>query len=250
MNVRVAMLLAAAWMAAMALPLLLVAHHLPDAGAVTHPTTTLLGGYRKLWADITSEWRRDRNLVYFLVGSALFRDALATIFGVGAVLGVNVYGLAADDVLIFGAAACVVAAIGAVLGGFVDHRVGSKPVIVASLTAILGAGVALLVLSGPRAFWVCGLTLCLFIGPSQSSSRALLLRMAQHGKEGVAFGLYTMTGRAVAFLAPWLFSVFVDVFKADRAGLGGVIVVLLAGLLVTLVVRVPSTDSERSVADG
>jgi UMF1 family MFS transporter len=63
--------------------------------------------------------------------------------------------------------------------------------------------------------------------------------MAKHGREGVAFGLYTMTGRAVAFVAPWLFSLFVDVFGAVRAGLGGISLVLIAGLLAMLAVRVP-----------
>ena len=82
----------------------------------------------------------------------------------------------------------------------------------------------------PRAFWICGLLLCLFIGPTQSSARTLLLRMTAHGKEGVAFGLYTMTGRAVAFLAPVMFSTFVAVFGTDRAGMGGLLVVLAAGL--------------------
>ncbi len=239
LNVRAAMLLAAAWLAVLALPLLFVAHRLPDAGAVSHPQTSMRGAYRKLWTDITAEWRRDRNLVYFLVASAIFRDGLAAIFAFGAVLGVNVYGLSPADVLVFGVAGSVVAALGAVLGGFVDHRVGSKPVIVVSLTAILASALTLMTLSGALAFWACGLLLCLFIGPSQSSARALLLRMAQHGKEGVAFGLYTMTGRAVAFVAPWLFSVFVDVFSAVRAGLGGICLVLLVGLLAMLTVRVP-----------
>ncbi|CAM3244721.1 MFS transporter [Mycobacterium intermedium] len=238
-NVRGAVLMAACWLAVMALPLLLVAHRLPGAEVRVPPPANVFSAYRKLWADITAEWHRDRNLVFFLVASALFRDGLAAIFGLGMVLGVKVYGVAEADVLIFGVAALVVAALGAVAGGLVDHRVGSKPVIVFSLTAILAAGLAMLVLSGPLTFWVCGLSLCLFIGPSQSASRALLLRMAQHGKEGVAFGLYTMTGKAVSFLAPWLFSVFVDLFKADRAGLGGIILVLLAGLLIMLTVRVP-----------
>ena len=71
--------------------------------------------------------------------------------------------------------------------------------------------------------------------------------MAKHGREGVAFGLYTMTGRAVAFLAPWLFSVFVDAFGAVRAGLGGISVVLLAGLLAMLMVRVPVRGEEVAV---
>jgi len=142
-------------------------------------------------------------------------------------------------VLIFGVVASVVAAVGAVLGGFVDHRIGSKPVIVGSLLAIVTVVLTMLVLSGPVAFWICGLLLCMFIGPSQSSARALLLQMAKDGREGVAFGLYTMTGRAVAFVAPWLFSVFVDAFGAVRAGLGGICLVLIAGLLAMLAVRVP-----------
>lgn len=236
--VREAMLVAAAWLAVFALPLLLAAQRLPETVEAYQPTT-MLGGYRKLWTEVSGEWRRDRNLVYFLFASALFRDGLAAIFAFGAVLGVNVYGISQANVLIFGVAASVVAAVGAVVGGFVDHRVGSKPVIVASLVAIVVLAVTLMLSSGPVAFWVCGLLLCLFIGPSQSSARALLLQMATHGREGVAFGLYTMTGRAVSFVAPWLFSVFVDVFGAVRAGLGGIALVLIAGLLVMLAVRVP-----------
>lgn len=240
--VREAMLVAAGWLAVLALPLLLVAQRLPDSAEVYQPTS-LLSGYRKLWTEVSAEWRRDRNLVYFLGASALFRDGLAAVFAFGAVLGVNVYGLSQADVLVFGVAASVVAAVGAVLGGFVDHRIGSKPVIVGSLVAIITAALTLVMLSGSLAFWVCGLLLCLFIGPSQSSARALLLRMAKHGREGVAFGLYTMTGRAVAFLGPWLFSVFVDAFGAVRAGLGGICLVLIAGLLGMLAVRVPARDA-------
>ncbi|ORA21041.1 MFS transporter [Mycobacterium arosiense] len=236
--VREAMVVAAIWFAVLALPLLFVAHRL-TASSEDYAPTSMLGGYRKLWTEVSAEWKRDRNLVYFLFASALFRDGLAAIFAFGAVLGVNVYGISQANVLIFGVAASVVAAVGAVLGGFVDHRVGSKPVIVASLLAIIVLGLTLMALSGPVAFWVCGLLLCMFIGPSQSSSRALLLQMAKHGREGVAFGLYTMTGRAVAFVAPWLFSVFVDVFGAVRAGLGGISLVLAAGLMAMLAVRVP-----------
>jgi UMF1 family MFS transporter len=70
--VREAMLVAAAWLALLALPLLLGAHRLPDSTAA-HQPISLLGGYRKLWREVSAEWRRDRNLVYFLAASALFR---------------------------------------------------------------------------------------------------------------------------------------------------------------------------------
>jgi MFS transporter, UMF1 family len=239
MNVRMAMLFAAGWLAVLALPLLLTAHRLPSVAEVARPVRGLLGGYRRLWTELAAEWRRDRNLVYFLLAAAVFRDGLAGLFTFGGVLGVNVYGISPADVLIFGVAASVVAALGAVLGGLVDDRIGSKPVIVVSLVSIIVFGLTMMVLSGPRAFWLCGLLLCLFIGPAQASARTLLLRMSRHGKEGVAFGLYTMTGRAVSFLAPWLFSVFVDVFGAVRAGMGGLCLVMGVGLLGLLMVRAP-----------
>jgi MFS transporter, UMF1 family len=245
--VRAAMLLTAAWFAVLALPLLFVAHRLPDSGE-TSPPVSMLGGYRKLWAEVSAEWRRNRNLVYFLGASALFRDGLAAIFGFGAVLGVNVYGLSQGDVVVFGVAASVVAAMGAVIGGFVDHRIGSKPVIVGSLIALVAVSVTLMVVSGAHAFWACGLLLAVFVGPSLASSRALLLQLAKDGGEGVAFGLYTMTGRAVAFVAPWLFSVFVDAFGAVRAGIGGICLVLIAGLLAMLVVRVPARAEQPAQA--
>jgi MFS transporter, UMF1 family len=239
MNVRLAMLLAAGWFAVFALPLVLTAHRLPSSIEVAPPARGLLAGYRQLGSDLAVEWRRDRNLVYFLLSSALFRDGLTGVFTFGGVLGVNTYGISPAAVLIFGVAANVVAAVGALLGGLIDDRIGSKPVIVGSLASIIAVGLILMAVSGPRLFWLFGLLLCLFIGPTLSSARTLLLRMSGHGKEGVAFGLYTMTGRAVSFLAPWLFSVFVDVFGAVRAGMGGLCLVMGVGLLGMLMVRAP-----------
>jgi UMF1 family MFS transporter len=72
-----------------------------------------------------------------------------------------------------------------------------------------------------------------------------MLRMSTEGKEGVAFGLYTTVGRAASFLAPWLFFMFIDVFGADRAGMGGIVLVLAAGLAGMLAVRTPERVSDR-----
>lgn len=235
-NVRAAMIMAACWLAVLALPLLWTAHTLSGGPETASPG--VFGAYRQLWSDLREEWQRDRNFVYYLLVSAVFRDGLAGIFAFGAVLGVSVYGLSQASVLIFGVVASTVAAIGAVLGGRLDDRFGAKPVIVVSLSALLMVGVALLLASGTAAFWACGLGLALLVGPTQSAARTLLLRMTGEGKEGVAFGLYTMTGRAVAFVAPWLFFVFVDIFRSDRAGLAGVLLVVAAGLVGMLLVRV------------
>ena len=238
-NVRAAMIAAACWLIVFALPLLLTADRGGASDTAAEPGG-VLAGYRQMWSDLRAEWGRDRNFVYFLIVSAVFRDGLAGVFAFGAVLGVSVYGLSPGSVLIFGVVASTVAALGAVAGGRLDDRIGPKPVIVGSLAAMIVAGLTLLALSGALAFWICGLLLCLFVGPTQSAARTLLLRMTGEGKEGVAFGLYTTTGRAAAFLAPWLFFMFVDIFNADRAGMAGICLVLAAGLAGMLRIRVPA----------
>ncbi len=91
-NVRAAMLVTAAWMAAFALPVL-IAPPPADLEPPARSSAGVLGAYRKLWSDLVGEWRRDRNVVYYLLASAVFRDGLAGVFTFGAVLGVNVYGV-------------------------------------------------------------------------------------------------------------------------------------------------------------
>jgi UMF1 family MFS transporter len=238
-NVRTAMVFTAVWFALFACPLLIAVPAPKPENVAPTAAVGFFGGYRKLWREIRSEWHRDHNVVYYLIASAVFRDGLTGVFAFGAVLGVKVYGVSSGDVLLFGVSASVVAAIGAIIGGLLDDRFGAKPVIVGALTLMITVGLILMALSGVLAFWICGLLLCLFLGPTLSAARTLMLRMSADGKEGVAFGLYTTTGRAVSYLAPVMFSTFIAVFGTDRAGIGGIIVVLLAGLLGMLAVKTP-----------
>ncbi|WP_105346570.1 MFS transporter [Mycobacterium sp. ITM-2016-00318] len=238
-NVRAAMLFAAVWFAMFALPIFITVPSPPHPPGDPRESVGFVGAYKQLWREVVGEWHRDHNIVYYLVASAVFRDALTGIFTFGAVLGVSAYGISSANVLLFGVSASVIAALGAFLGGVVDDRVGSKKVIMGSLASLGVISVVLWSVSGPLAFWICGLALCLFVGPTQSSARTLMLRMSVEGKEGVTFGLYTTTGRAVSFLAPFLISVFIDWFGTVRAGIGGLLVVLIAGMVMMALVHAP-----------
>ncbi len=249
LNIRLVALLAAVWFLVFSLPVLFAVPELP----VTDPEAAAaragyLESYRVLWRDVSELWRTDRRTVWFLVASALFRDGLAGVFTFGAVLAVTVYGISSADVLLFGVAANVVAALGAVVAGRVDDVLGPKLVIVVSLVSMIVAGLVLLAVSGPLMFWIFGLILCLFVGPAQSASRTFLTRIVPPGREGQMFGLYATTGRAVSFLAPSLFGLFVFLFDADRAGIIGIVLVLAAGLLALLRVAAPEGDRGRDAA--
>lgn len=231
-NIRMVAVMAAIWFAIFALPVLFKVPETP--GLPKDKRAGFLESYRILFRDLRELWNVDRNAVYFLLSSALFRDGLAAIFSLGAVLANSVYGISSADVLIFGVAANVVSAAGALIGGRFDDRLGPKRVIVIALIGLLVTSLILLMVSGPMMFWIFGLILVLFVGPAQSSSRTYMARIAPLGREGQMFGLYTTTGRAVSFVAPALFGLFATVFGADRWGIIGIILVLGGGLAALL----------------
>lgn len=237
LNIRVVAVFAAAWLAVFAIPVLVKVPELPPTA--TGPRMGFFASYRKLGRDIARLYRTERHTVLFLIASALFRDGLAGVFTFGAILAVTVYGFDPGDVLIFGVVANIVSALGAVAAGMVEDRVGPKRVIVISLVAMIIAGGILLIVSGQMMFWIFGLALCLWVGPAQSSSRTFLARLSPPGEEGEMFGLYATTGRAVSFLAPALFALFVSMAGAERFGIVGILLVLAAGLLALLPVRRP-----------
>jgi MFS transporter, UMF1 family len=246
LNIRIVALLAAAWFAVFAIPVLVKVPEI--TGLPQSKRAGFFASYRVLFHDLASLYRTDRHTVYFLGASALFRDGLNAVFTFGAVLAVTVYGINSADVLIFGVAANVISAIGALTAGRFDDRWGPKRIIVISLIGMLVAGTILLFASGPTAFWIFGLILCLFVGPAQSSSRTFLARLAPPGHEGQLFGLYATTGRAVSFLAPMLFGLFTYVFGADRAGIVGILLVLAGGLAALWPVRPPEPAGRVHVA--
>ena len=234
---RAVAVFSALWIIIFSIPVLFaIPESRPDAAM---PRVGFFQSYKELFWTIVLLWKNERHTLYFLISSAIFRDGLAAIFTFGAVLAVGSFGFKTGDVLIFAIAGNVVAAIGALSAGFFDDKFGPKAVIVTSLCGLLISGGALLFLDGKAAFWVFGLILTLFVGPAQSSARTFMGRLAPEGQEGEMFGLYATTGRAVSFLAPQLFGWCIVIFGAQKWGIIGILVVLLAGLLLLLPVKPP-----------
>jgi UMF1 family MFS transporter len=248
-NIRVAVLVSALWFGAFAIPVLLAVPDPPDAGTGARRRPGILESYRTIVTDVRDLWRTSRSTVLFLLSSAVYRDGLAGVFTFGAVIASGTFGFSAGEVVVFAIAANVVAGISTVLAGLLDDRVGPRALIIGSLTGLVLAGVATFVLSdlGTSAFWVCGLLLCLFVGPAQSASRSLLTRIAPPGRESQIFGLYATTGRAASFLAPLAFSTFVAVSGSQRWGILGLVLVIALGLAALVPLRLPAARVRRDV---
>ena len=248
LDVRVTMLFCAGWTLLFSLPVLLTLRDDPARRAPRGPRVGLVASYRLLFAGLAHLWRTDRNTVYFLGASAVFRDGLAGVFTFGAVIAANVFGFSDGGVIVFGIAANVVAGVATIAFGVLDDRIGPKRVIVLSLASMVAAGLVVFALhdQGRTAFWVAGLVLCVFVGPAQSASRTFLARLIPEGEEGQVFGLYATTGRAVSFLAPAAFSTAiwlgarvtgVSSDDAEHFGVLGIVLVLAVGLALLWPVR-------------
>jgi len=237
-TIRVITVISAVWFGLFAIPVLLTRFPFgPPSGDADAARAGIFGSYKLLVHRLVALRRTDPHLLGFLVSSAIFRDGLTGIFTLGGVLATGTFGLSTSDVLIFAIAANLVSAVGAVVGGIFDDRIGPKPVIVASLTALVLVALSMLLASGSLAFWIGGLALSLFVGPAQACSRSYLTRLVPPGREGELFGLYATTGRAVSFLAPALFSLFIFLFDDQQWGIAGIGLVLLLGLVSLLPVR-------------
>jgi UMF1 family MFS transporter len=249
---RVIALVCAGWFALFAIPVLFLRFPYPaPPGDAEAASVGWLGSYALLVRRIVDLGRTDRNLLGFLVASAVYRDGLTAVFTFGGVLAAGTFGLSATEVIFFAIAANVISALGAVVGGALDDRIGPKRVVMVSLVALVIVAGALLPASGKTAFWVGGLFLSLFVGPAQACSRSYLARLVPPGREGELFGLYATTGRAVSFLAPALFSLFITLFGEQRWGILGIGIVLLIGLVALIPVRaVPGPVGAGAAAGG
>ncbi len=258
-NIRVSMIIAAIWFLISALPLMITGKNRPPVG---DQTSGIVEAYKQVIRSLVRFWREDRSVVWFLISSAIYRDGLAGVFSFGGVLAAAAFGFSPGQVLIFGIAANVVAGIATIVFGRMDDKLGSRAVIVLSLVLMVVSGMVIfffhaginlgpIQLDSTTMFWVFGLILCIFVGPTQSSSRTYLARVAPPGEEGELFGLYATTGRAVSFMAPFMYATSITiaagalgVAKSEVAyfGILGIALVLLVGLLAFLPVKARAAE--------
>ena len=236
LNIRVAIVASAVWFGIFAIPVLLRVPEIP--AAERRVRVGFFRSYAVLWGTLTKLWHGNRQVLMFLLASAVFRDGLAGVFTFGAIIAAQVFRFSSSEVLYFAVAANVVAGASTILAGRLDDRFGPKNVIMASLIGLVATGTVVLFIGTAQiGFWIAGLILTAFVGPVQSASRSFLARITPPGREGEIFGLYATTGRAVSFMAPGLFALFVAISGDTRLGILGITIVLLAGLALMIPVK-------------
>ena len=189
--------------------------------------------------DSLIQIRHRGPVLRFLIARMFFIDGLNTVFAFGGIYAAGTFGMALPEVILFGIALNVSAGLGAFAFAWIDDWIGAKRVLVISISGLLlGVAGGVLAPSEPW-FWAAGLTLGIFIGPTQSASRSLMARLSPPGREAEMFGLFALSGRATAFVGPLLVGWATLAFDSQRAGMATILGFLAVGLIILLPMAEP-----------
>ncbi|MAS04493.1 MAG: MFS transporter [Ahrensia sp.] len=240
--------LTAIWYVVFIIPLFLFT---PDAPRRERISGAIRDGLIDLWQTIRNI-SKERSLFSFLVSSMIYRDALNGLYTFGGIYAVGVIGWTTLQLGVFGILASITGIGGSILSGWLDTRLGTKTVVVANILVLIVASALVISISETQmlfmpvaegsslpdiAFYMAGALIGAAGGGLQSSSRPLLVDQSTPERVGEAFGLYALSGRATAFLAPWAIGVFTVAFDSQRIGITPILILFVIGMLFLIPVR-------------
>jgi UMF1 family MFS transporter len=196
--------------------------------------------------------KRRLSLSAYLGSSMFYRDALNGLYGFGGTYATLVLNWSIVSVGIFGIIGVISAAAFSWAGGRLDHRFGPKPVIVAANWGLIAVCVTVVGMNREQVFGLplaegsalpdiiffgCGVLIGGLGGTLQAASRSLMARHTDPAAPTESFGLYGLSGRATAFIAPGLIGLATTATGSARFGVSPLIALFLLGLVLLRWVR-------------
>ena len=192
------------------------------------------------------------SLLSYLMGSMFYRDALNGFYAFGGIYAAGVLKWSIIEIGVFGILAGATGALGAWLGGRADRSFGPRPVLFATIVMLICVAVVALLTSRSSVlgvpvdaasrlpditFYICGAIIGAAGGALQAASRTMLVHQVSNDRMTEAFGLYALTGRATAFLAPYSIAVITGATGSQQMGLIPIIVLFVIGAALLFYVR-------------
>lgn len=210
-------------------------------------------------ADSLRGLRSDRNAGLFLLANMIYADGLIALFVFGGIFAASLFGWSTIEMGVFGVLLAISGTIGCILGGVLDDRIGSKPVVMSSLFLLLVSLCALLSIGtdyiGPfevappepgdglfkapaeKACLIIGAMIGFAAGPVQASARAMLVRLSPPDRMTQFFGLFALSGRITSFLGPLTVGIVTQATASQRAGVSVIAVFFAVGMVLLSQVR-------------
>ena len=267
-NIRATNLLVAVWFALFSIPtFLFLRDRKPDKKALLKNVKHTLKDFRQT----VKELRAYPQIMKFLLARLVYNDGLVTIFAFGGIYAAGTLNFTFDEIMLMGIVLNVTAGLGSFLMGFLDDWVGGRmtikvtlvglmiaivlaiaaPDLRPSLQYVLGGDAVPDFITGKNIFWIAAVLIGIFSGPNQAASRSLMGRFTPEEKKNEFFGFFAFSGKATAFVGPFLFGVLTVLFESQRAGIFVIFFFFLIGfILLHKVNENLGMEQGRSVCEG
>jgi UMF1 family MFS transporter len=256
------------WLAVFVLPMFLFT---PDhAGMRRMPMLEAAKQGGRSLVSTVKKLRHFKNAFTYLIAFMLYNDGLAAIIAFGGVYASATFGWSTTTLGIFGIILTVFAIPGAFLGGRIDDLIGSKRTVQIAIAGVIIATIGIVDVTADRLFFVIpvdpisptrglfgsvqekvfmafAVLLGFCMGPMQAASRTMIGRLAPPGMTGEFYGLFALSGRATAWMAPTAIGIITTATQSNRLGVACVLVFLVLGFCLLWRVREERADIEGGV---
>ncbi|MDC1297306.1 MFS transporter [Octadecabacter sp.] len=248
----------AIWFAVFMIPFFMWVRDDPTTGGKSTNLRAVAGDLRGTMKSVAQR----KSLLNFLVGSMFYRDALNALYAFGGVYAALVLDWGITAIGVFGVVAAIAAAITTWIAGLADARFGPKPVIRVAVWLLILVSITIVGTSREQIFWitlpiastlpdtvfyVCGAIIGGAGGAVYTASRSMMVRHTHPDRPAEAFGLFALSGKATAFLAPAGITLFTWWTGNTQLGFLPVIILFLMGLFLLKWVK-PQGDRDEWTA--
>jgi len=233
-GVRWVFVVTAAFMLVSTLPVLLLLRERKE------PEPRVLSWWRLGWESIVRAARdlpRHRELLRFFWAFLLFMSGLGAVVAFAAIYSERVLGFTTAENLVLFATLQISSAVGALVFGWWQDRVGSVNMLTMALVLWCLVAVGAYYCQTKEMFFVVGNLAGLAIGSCQAGSRAVVSLLSPRERAAEFFGFWGVFGKLAAVVGPLFMGVLADVFDL-RVAVLSTLVFFVGGLVVLRGVKI------------
>ena len=199
--VPVTLLITATIFALAAAPTFIWLHERAIAVAWNKSLSNLQVSYTRL-IHTFKEASRFRDLLWFLITLGVYQSGVSTVVVLAAIYAQEVMGFDTPSLIVLIMVVNVTAAIGALICGHLQDRIGSVPTLAMTLLIWIVAVTVAIYATKPAHMWIAGNIIGLAMGASQAVGRALVSKFSPTERAGEFLGLWGLVNRLSAIIGP------------------------------------------------
>jgi UMF1 family MFS transporter len=234
----------ALWVLVFSIPIILFT---PDKKSTGVPIVQAIRQGLGMLHGTFTNLRKHRQTALFLAARMIYTDGLNTLFAFGGIFAAGVFGMPLAEVIKFGILLNVTAGIGALAFAWVDDWIGAKATILIALVGLIVTGAVAISVEDVVWFWIAGAFLGIFVGPAQAASRSLMGRIAPVEMRTEMFGLYALSGKATAFLGPFVLGTVTFWTGSQRIGMATIVGFFVVGGIMLALMRHPRLQTAQAL---